>query len=218
MLVGKLEKQPMRQEVYNSLLSGIVSGELEPGKQLDEKELSERLGVSRTPIREAINRLAQEGIVTEIPYRGNFVRQFSPKEVRDLYEVRKSLEVMAIRLAIAYMTEEEAAEISELVHLSATAAKDNDLSSYSKYDTQFHDKLLKCSRNEILYHIMSSMNTQILIIRQMANKNDAVVRRAQFERESIEFAIRTRNADVAAKFMEEHIDNVMKDVISRLPE
>ncbi|MFC4776695.1 GntR family transcriptional regulator [Paenibacillus sp. GCM10023252] len=216
MLSSKLGKLPMRQEVYNYLLEAIISGQLEPGKQLDEKEISESLGVSRTPLREALNRLAQEGIVNEIPYRGNFVKQFSAKDIKDLYEVRKNLEVMAVRSAVLRMTEAEAEEISALVRLTAEAQEAKNMADFASYDAQFHEKLALYAGNQVLYQMLASMGSQIKIVRSLANKSDKVVKQSQFDREHILGAIATRNPDAAAQFMEAHIDHVMKEVIERL--
>ncbi|MFC4776639.1 GntR family transcriptional regulator [Paenibacillus sp. GCM10023252] len=216
MLSSKLGKLPMRQEVYNYLLEAIISGQLEPGKQLDEKEISESLGVSRTPLREALNRLAQEGIVNEIPYRGNFVKQFSAKDIKDLYEVRKNLEVMAVRSAVLRMTEAEAEEISALVRLTAEAQEAKNMADFASYDAQFHEKLALYAGNQVLYQMLASMGSQIKIVRSLANKSDKVVKQTQFDREHILGAIATRNPDAAAQFMEAHIDHVMKEVIERL--
>jgi len=215
---GKLTKLPMKQEVYNYLLQAIMRGELEPGKQLDEKEISETLGVSRTPLREAVNRLAQEGIVVEIPYRGNFVRKFTTREVIDLYEVRKTLEMMAIRQAVQRMSDEEAAAIAALVTQTAKAQESGDLEAYGRLDAEFHDKIARCSGNQMLIQLLGSMSAQINIIRHMANGSDKVAKKAQFDREHMLTAIASRDAEAAARFMEEHISRVMEEVVSRLDE
>jgi DNA-binding GntR family transcriptional regulator len=218
MLSNKLTKQPMKQEVYNHLLQAIIKGQLEPGKQLDEKEISESLGVSRTPLREAINRLAQEGIVREIPYRGNFVRKFTAKEVVDLYEVRKTLEVMAIRLAVIRMAPQDAEELAGLVRQTAEAQEAGDMEAYAKLDTDFHDKIAECSGNQVLNQMLNSMSTQIKMIRHIANSSNKVVKKAQFDREQILSAIATRDAEAAGRFMEEHIQHVMEEVIHQMNE
>jgi len=213
---GKLDKQPMRQEVYNRLMEAIIAGELAIGTHLDEKEISEWLGVSRTPLREAINRLTQEGLVTEFPYKGNFVRKFTANEVRELYEVRKTLEVMAIRLAVSRMNADQALDISNVVHLAADAQEADDMVGFGNHDAQFHDKIAVYSGNRMLYQMLKSLGSQIKMIRQMANQNETVVKRTQFEREQILQAISDRNEELAAKFMDEHIENVMNDVIHSL--
>lgn len=215
---GKLTKLPMKQEVYNYLLQAIMEGRLEPGRQLDEKEISESLGVSRTPLREAINRLAQEGIVEEIPYRGNFVRKFSTREVVDLYEVRTTLEMMAIRQAVERMSEEESARIASLVEQTAEAERLGDLEAYGRLDKQFHELIARCSGNQMLMQLLGSMSAQINIVRHMANGSGKTAKKAQFDRERILAAVQSRDAEAAALFMEEHIRHVMEEVVYKLDE
>lgn len=213
-MISKIGRKTLRHEVYEHLLNSILTGKFPVGSQLDEQEISEWLGISRTPLREAINRLVQEGLINEIPYRGNFVRKFTPVEVKDIYEVRKTLEVMAIRLAVRQMTDEEAKEISDLVHLMEKAQENNDILSYSDLDGQFHAKIALFSRNFVLVQMLNSMDSQIKIIRLTANRKHSIVNRSQFERLQILEALSKRNEDMAAMFMEAHIDNVMKDAVS----
>ncbi|MBO7743000.1 GntR family transcriptional regulator [Paenibacillus sp. MWE-103] len=214
----KIGKKTLRHEVYEQLLDGILSGRLPVGSQLDEQELSESLGISRTPLREAINRLVQEKLITEIPYKGNFVRRFAPEEVAEIYEVRKTLEVMAIRQAVRRMTDPESEEIAELVRLMDDAQDRGDIPAYSALDGQFHAKIAEFSRNRVLVQLLGSLDLQIRLIRQMANRKPATVNRSQFERLQISEAIAKRSEDLAAMFMETHIDNVMKDAVAMLRE
>ena len=107
--VGKIEHYPLNRRIYYKVRELIESGVIPPGAQLDERALANDLSVSRTPLREAIATLVEEGLVERRPYRGNFVRMFTAKQVDDLYEVRKALEGLAIRLAVLRLTEEELA-------------------------------------------------------------------------------------------------------------
>ena len=98
---------PLRDVVFNTLRRGILTGELKPGERLMEIHLANRLGVSRTPIREAIRKLELEGLVKMIPRRGAEVANITEKSLKDVLEVRQALEQLAIRLACARITEEE---------------------------------------------------------------------------------------------------------------
>lgn len=210
-MIPKIGKKTLRHEVYDQLLASILSGDLPAGAQLDEQKLSDMLGISRTPLREAINRLAQEKLIIEIPYKGNFVRKFTPGEVVEIYEVRKTLEVMAIRLAVRHMTDAQARELSELVHRIAEAQENNDIAAYSELDGLFHSRIAQFSRNGMLVQLLDSMDSQIKLIRRMANREGTIVNRSQFERVQMLEAISLRSEELAARFMETHIDNVMKD-------
>ena len=105
--VNMNEYLPLRDVVFNTLRQAILKGELAPGERLMEIQLAERLGVSRTPIREAIRKLELEGLVLMIPRKGAEVAKISEKSLRDVLEVRRSLEELAIELACQRMTEEE---------------------------------------------------------------------------------------------------------------
>src|SRR5690606_615398 len=124
-----------------------------------------------TPVREALNRLVHEGVLEEVPYRGIFIRTFTLNQINDIYEVRKALEVLAIKLAIRNMSDEEMAEVVEIVNIIADAKLNNDITSYSRWDAEFHKKIAYLSKNESLIHMLHLMDKQIRLIRQMVNKN-----------------------------------------------
>src|SRR5918911_5312674 len=112
---ARLENLTLWERVHAHLREEIVSNRLAPGTELQEVALSEQLGVSRGPIREAIGRLAAEGLVTVRPRRGAVVRSLSPGEFLELYQVREALEMMAVRLAVPRLTEEDVLELEQLI-------------------------------------------------------------------------------------------------------
>ena len=115
--VNMNEYLPLRDVVFNTLRQAILKGELEPGERLMEIQLADRLGVSRTPIREAIRKLELEGLVLMIPRKGAEVARISAKSLRDVLEVRRSLEELAIELAIERMADEDLEELAEQIQL-----------------------------------------------------------------------------------------------------
>src|SRR6266478_1264515 len=112
---AQLENLTLWQRAHDHLREEILAGRLQPGTELAEVALSEQLGVSRGPIREAIGRLAAEGLVTVRPRRGAIVRSLSPEELIESYQVREALEVLAVRLAVPRMTGADLADLDELV-------------------------------------------------------------------------------------------------------
>src|SRR5260221_12457247 len=114
--MSKLEHDPLNRRIYYKVRELIESGAIPPGTQLDERTLAQDTAVSPTPLREAIATLVEEGLVERRPYRGNFVRLFTPKQIQDLYEVRKTLEGLAIRLAILRLTEEDLELLRTILH------------------------------------------------------------------------------------------------------
>jgi DNA-binding GntR family transcriptional regulator len=196
----------------------LLRGEIPLGAQLDERELAEQMGVSRTPLREAIVNLAREGIVEYRPYRGNFVRTFTAKQVDDLYQVRKALESLAVRLAVPKLSDEDIDHIGAILDESQLALVQGDIDGYSKADRRFHEFVARCTGNESLVDSLNRLSAQIQMVRSFANRDPEVVARTAQERPLILAAFRARDANAAARLMEEHIDGVRQSVIAQMHE
>ncbi len=206
----------LRERVYSKLLEMIVSGELPLNSQLDERELAELLSVSRTPLREAIGKLVKEGIVEYRPYKGNFVRSFTAKQVSDLYEVRKALEALAVRLAIGNLTTKGLSELLGILEDVDAALDHHDLEQFNAADGRFHDAIAKMSENETLIESLRRLELQLRIMRNIANRDPGVVERTAQERPHILRALESRDPDLAARLMEEHIEGVRRSVVHQL--
>ncbi|GAC1356895.1 MAG: GntR family transcriptional regulator [Ktedonobacteraceae bacterium] len=215
-MIEKLEHQPLNRRTYYRLRELIESGVFPPGSQLDERTLAEKLAVSRTPLREAIATLVEEGLVERRPYRGNFVRLFTAKQVDDLYEVRKALEVLATRLAVPRLSEEGLIHIRQLLDEAQQALEQHDLPGYSLADQRFHDAIVQATDNEALIEALGRLKRQVQLIRLSANRDPHVAERTALERPRILAALEARDAEVAARLMGEHIDGVRRSVIDRL--
>lgn len=207
--------QTLTWRVYQDIVRLISSGRLAAGSRLDEQQLADELGVSRTPLREAITRLVQDGLIENRPYRGNFVRKFTAKEVFDLYEVRKELESMAVRLAIPHLTEEAVAQLRTVLAEIESALEVGDLEAYGLADQQFHDAVAQLSGNRTLISMLNQLRGQIQLIRSMANQNPDVVEITAIERPEIVDAMALGDADRAAQLMAEHIELVRRYTTSR---
>lgn len=204
-----IEHAPLNQRTYLQLRAFVLSGAVPMGERLDEKALSRQLGVSRTPVREAIGRLVQENLVEYRPFQGNFVRIISLKQVRELYQVRKSLEGLAARLAVQNMTEEVLEDITGILDDVQSALDDGDMERYALDDLRFHRAIAGYSGNSTLYSLLEQLSAQIQLARVMANRDDTVVQRTAHERPLILEALRERDADRAARLMEDHIQGVV---------
>ena len=159
--VNMNEYLPLRDVVFNTLRQAILKGELKPGERLMEIALAERLGVSRTPIREAMRKLEQEGLVVMIPRRGAQVANITEKDLNDVLEVRIALENVAIEKACARMTEEEMRRLwlaaKEFEH---TIAEGN-LVKLAEADVAFHEVIYQASDNKRLIQVLNNMREQI---------------------------------------------------------
>ena len=216
MAVKKLGHQPVNQQVYTQILELIHSRVLAPGSRLDEQSLAAEMGVSRTPLREAIGRLAEKGAVEYRPYQGNFIRTFTTREVRDIYDVRRALEELAIRLTAARMTDEKLATIRAILDDIEAAMARGDVETVNAADRRFHDAIAQFSDNETLIASIEDLSHQVQIIRMMANQNPEVVSRTAMQRAEILAALESRNADEAAYLIGRHIGFVMESVIEAL--
>lgn len=205
----------LRERIYEEIVRLIVSGELPSGAPIDERQLIERLAVSRTPFREAIGTLAKEGLIEIKPYRGFYVRSFSQREISDLYELRKVLESFATRLAVPRMSEVDIAEFSQILDEAVTALRSRDMATYAARDRAFHEKIARLSGNAALIETLSRLALQIQICRVIANESDDFAQRAAREREDILEALRARDAERAARLMEQHITDVQGAVLAR---
>jgi DNA-binding GntR family transcriptional regulator len=210
--------QPLNQQVYSRLQEMILTGTLRLGEQLDERAIAAELNVSRTPIREAFSQLVSEGIVEYRPYHGNYIRTFTIKQVNDLFCVRSALEAFAIRLAMPKISQEVAEQIHCILDRIEAALVEHDMAAYSKADRDFHDTILHLTGNETLIDALQRLGFQIQMIRTIANRDPRVVERTHQERPRILAALKARDADLAAKLMEEHIEGVRQAVVAQLEE
>jgi DNA-binding GntR family transcriptional regulator len=213
-VVGSLGHRPVNQQVYFHILNLVLSGTLAPGSRLDEQSLAATMGVSRTPLREAIGRLVEKGLVEYRPYQGNFVRTFTAEEVSGIYQVRRSLEELAIRSATARMTPERLAEIRGILHDLARAMERGDVDAVGEADRRFHATIARFSGNATLIAFLADLDHQVQIIRSLANRNPEVVQRTALQRPQILAALEAGDADAAARLLGEHIEFVRQTVVA----
>lgn len=205
----------MRERIYEEIVRLIVSGELPSGSPIDEKSLIERLSVSRTPFREAIGTLSKEGLIEIKPYRGFFVRSFTRKEISDLYDLRKTLEAFAARLAVSRFTRDDIRHCERLLDEGVAALARKDMETYAARDREFHRLIAERSDNAALIETLARLDLQIQICRLIANESPDFAERAARERDEILEAFRSRDAERASRLMERHIEDVQQAVLGR---
>ena len=152
---------PLRDSVYNKLRQSILTGELPAGERLMEVHLGDKLGVSRTPIREAIRMLELEGLVTMIPRKGAEVARISKQDLRDVLEVRRSLDSLAVSLACERITEEEKQMLSRTEDDFEKAITTRDATTIAEADVKFHDVILKASKNGRLVQMVNNLAERV---------------------------------------------------------
>ena len=216
--VNMNEYLPLRDVVFNTLRQAILKGELKPGERLMEIALAERLGVSRTPIREAMRKLEQEGLVVMIPRRGAQVANITEKDLNDVLEVRIALENVAIEKACARMTEDEMSRLwlaaKEFEH---TIAEGN-LVKLAEADVAFHEIIYQASDNKRLIQVLNNMREQIYRYRVEYLKDEETRNLLVKEHEEIYEAIRNRDVKQAQEISYQHIENQREAIIRSIRE
>ncbi len=205
--VNMNEYLPLRDVVFNTLRQAILKGELAPGERLMEIQLAERLGVSRTPIREAIRKLELEGLVLMIPRKGAEVAKISEKSLRDVLEVRRSLEELAIELACQRMSDEEIEELQKAQDDFRSAVESGNVMRIAEADEAYHDVIFKGTGNDRLVQILNNLREQMYRYRLEYIKDEDKRQILLVEHDNILNALRQRHMEEAKEAMREHIDN-----------
>ena len=209
---------PLRDVVFNTLRRGILTGELKPGERLMEIHLANRLGVSRTPIREAIRKLELEGLVKMIPRRGAEVANITEKSLKDVLEVRQALEQLAIRLACARITEEEKQLLKKRLQDCERVMRTGDTSAIAKADVAFHDTIVVASGNDRLVQLVNNLSEQMYRYRLEYIKDEDKRQILLIEHEHILKALNLRHVQEAKQAIREHIDNQEITILKNLKE
>lgn len=210
------EYLPLRDVVFNTLRQGILTGELKPGERLMEIHLANRLGVSRTPIREAIRMLELEGLVKMVPRRGAEVSRISKQDLRDVLEVRRSLDSLAVCLACERITAEEKTALKEAAIEFERSTKTKDATTIAKADVHFHDIILAASKNNRLIQLVNNLAERVYRYRLEYIKDSRNHPRLIEEHDEILKSIERGEKQKAQTAIEAHIDNQEKNIISQL--
>ena len=210
------EYLPLRDVVFNTLRQAILKGELKPGERLMEIALAEKLGVSRTPIREAMRKLELEGLVVMIPRRGAQVANITEKDLNDVLEVRIALENVAIEKACTRMSEEDMARLwlaaKEFEHTMA----EGNLVRLAEADVVFHEIIYRASDNKRLNQVLNNLREQIYRYRVEYLKEEETRNVLVKEHEELTKAIRQRDVKKAQEISFRHIENQRRAIIQSI--
>lgn len=210
--------KPLREIVFETLREAIINATLKPGERLMEIQLAEEMGVSRTPVREAIRKLELEGFVVMVPRKGAYVAGISMKDIADVFEIRAAMEGLAAGLAAERITEEELEQLERILVKVGECVNNNDLEQLIEVDTEFHDTLFKASRNERLVQIVSNLREQIQRFRTASLSTPGRMQFALQEHKNIVEAVSDRNVELAQTLAREHIENAENSMLDVLNE
>ena len=213
--------KPLRDVVFETLRDAIITQVLKPGERLMEIQLADEMGVSRTPVREAIRKLELEGLVVMVPRKGAYVAGVSMKDIHEVYEVRAALEMLAVSLAAERITDEELDALERQVLRESEAeanADEHSLDNIIYIDSSFHDIIYQAAHNQRLVQFVNILQEQLQRFRAASLSRPGRSKTALEEHKQIVEALAERNGELAAKLAKEHIDNAESAMISGMEE
>ena len=208
--------QPLRDMVFDVLMSAIMQGQLSPGERLLEVQLADEMGVSRTPVREAIRRLELEGFVVMVPRKGAYVAGLSINDVEEVYEIRTVLETLAVRLAAQRMQPNDYEQLEELSEKMCATWQEGNVDNWVSLDASFHELLYKFSRNERLVSMMGNIMEQLSRYRIISLANVEVRQNSLSEHQELIEALKNRDSEAAAIAAAKHIENTKQSLVNML--
>lgn len=201
-------------KVYDLLFNWLVTQKIKPGDRLIEERLAKELNISRTPIRAALSRLAQDGLIELIPRKGGSVKKLDGKDVEEVYGLRQVLEGLAIRLFGSKISENELNKLKELLKRSKTYLSKESVVQLAKLDSEFHRFIIDNCGNDKLVDFLDSLYNFVQIFRVMGYYRPIRARQAWREHSNILEALTKRDIDKSQKLLEGHIENTKKYILS----
>jgi len=207
---------PLRDVIFNTLRDAIVTGDLKPGERLMEVELAEKMGVSRTPVREAIRRLETEGLVIMTPRKGTHVAELSIKDIIDVLEVRAALDGLATELAARNIKQEHLRQLDNIHKQYAAALQKENLAMAIKKDVEFHDAIYNAAGNIKLMNVAGNLREQIYRFRVLYMKDFSNAADVLEEHQLILKSLTEQNYEMASNLAKEHIIHQQQVIIQQM--
>lgn len=210
-------------QAYHGLRELILQQRLRPGDRTSVVTLSERLGLGRTPIKEAITRLASEGLLTVTDRSGTYVREAAPQQIRDLFDVRRLIEGYTALISANRVTEEDLSEIRTLLAAMEEESLNKDrsqrsLSRFVRLDALFHRAIVAAAGNEELVRLFNNMNFELQIAAYLQRNSPEMAERRHKEHSEIVAALERRDGPGLAALLREHADHVEAIVLENMEE
>lgn len=220
--MGKLQPinfdsyQPLREIVCENLRDAIKKGILEPGERLMEVQLADELGISRTPVREAIRKLEQEGYVIMMPRRGTYVADVSVSDIKEIFEIRSALESLATGLAARRIEPDELEKLQSLLNEIEGYIEQNNIEKIVETDIKFHELLYQVSRNDRLFAIISNLKEQLARFRTLSMSYPGRLRETFEEHSEMVEAIADGDVSAARDAAEHHMEHAEETLLKAL--
>lgn len=202
----------LSSRVFHTIRENILSGQYKADEELKEKSIGEELGVSRTPVREALRQLELEGLVTIIPNKGAYVVGISQKDIRDIYEIRSRLEGLCARWAAEHITKEQLDELEENIYLSDFHSSKGNSEQVVELDNRFHEILYNASGSKELRHILVDFHHYVQRVRKITLATQERAVSSNDEHRKIVEALKAHDADLAENLANAHMMNTIKNM------
>lgn len=209
------DKYSLHGRVFNRLREDILSGVYKPNEELRENTIATELGVSRTPVREAIKQLELEGLVNVIPNKGAYVTGISEKDIHDIYVIRSYLEGLCARWACEKQTDELISQLTEVVELTDFYIAKGNTDQIFELDNKFHELLYNASDSKRLYQLLSDFHHYVKRVRQLSLSELERGKQSNDEHRAIVEAIKSHNGQEAERLAHEHIISTISSHIKR---
>lgn len=206
------DKYSLRGRVFNRLREDILSGVYKENEELKENTIGIELGVSRTPVREALRQLELEGLVTMIPNKGAYVTGITQKDIHDIYVIRSYLEGLCAKWACEHITEAQIEALEEILYLSDFHAGRSHKEQLVELDNKFHELIYKASGSKILEHVLSDFHHYVERVRKITLAMPTRAKESSKEHAAIVEAIKKRDGELAEALAHEHIINTIKNI------
>ena len=203
-----------REKTYDYLKANILSGHFIPGERLAEEHLAEELGVSRTPVREALHKLEQEGLIEPLESRGFRVPQDSPEEIEDLFDIRTVLEGYTLKIICERITDEQMAMLEEIIEKADDALRRKRIDEVFQWNTQFHDTLHSLVADKRRFHsLIVNMRKYVLRYRKDTLQSLGAAKRASDGHRQILLALTLKDPELCERVMRTHIRQSKEDAL-----
>lgn len=197
----------LSDRIRNVLTDEIASGALAAGSALEEQQLADRFGASRTPVREALRQLAASGLVEVRARRGVVVARLTPERIMDMFEASAEIEAMCARLATYRMTPLERSELMQLHEASKAMVEAGDVDAYDAFNHEFHERIYRATHNAFLAEHVLNLRTRLSAFRRTQLRQGDRVRHSREEHEAVMQAIAEGDGETAARRMRAHMLN-----------
>ncbi len=206
------DKYSLRGRVFTKLREDILAGVYRENEELKENTIGTELGVSRTPVREALRQLELEGLVTMIPNKGAYVTGITQQDIHDIYVIRSYLEGLCAKWACEHITEAQIEALEEILYLSDFHARRSHYEQLVELDNKFHELIYKASGSKILEHVLTDFHHYVERVRKITLAMPNRAKKSGKEHAAIVDAIKKRDGELAEVLAHEHIINTIKNI------